>query len=251
MTHGVFSKTSRDPESAFRKCEQLHVMAKSTGRFTAPKPLAYNKEAGTLELELIDRIVPLADVLPRLRGMDAMSLANRVGGVLAVLHGSWSLPEATTMTDVDIFRGLKPVEELVLAHGDYGLGNVCCIDGDIGRLVILDPEPAPFLDMSATIVTRPELDVALFASCLEGIFPYQLYWRYDWKGIPVVREELIKGYVDESGRAIWYEDVTILAGRLLSKFAHSMKGSERTLRHRLFGTFLGYRAKLMIARMGH
>jgi hypothetical protein len=115
--------------------------------------------------------------------------------------------------------------------------------------VVLDPEPAPFLDIPTMLSTRPELDIAHFASCLEGVFPARFYWGYDWKGVTPAREALIRGYVDTSGKSIDRADIALLAGRLLNGFAESLAGPSSSIKQGLFRRYLKYRAIRLIAGM--
>lgn len=243
-----FIKKCRDPATAFLKCEMLHRISLESGLFASPRAIAYDEVLGTLELERLDSLVPLAYVFPQLRGEKAIALTSRIGEMLAILHGNWSLPDATVLSSDWLFSGMCRNNVPVLVHGDFGLGNVCCINGDAARLVILDPEPAPFLEMPVRAMAVPELDLAHFASCLEGVFPIRLYARYDWNGIVEARCGLIRGYTDVSGKSIASEDIILVAGRLLSRFADNLSGVSNPLQRSLFRAFLKHRAKRLLAR---
>lgn len=243
-----FRKKSRDPATAFLKCEMLHRISLESGLFTSPRAIAYDEVLGTLDLERLDGLVPLANVLPQLRGDMAIALTSRIGEMLATLHGNWSLPDATMLSGDRLFSDMCRNNVPVLVHGDYGLGNVCCINGDAARLVILDPEPAPFLEIPARAMAAPELDLAHFASCLEGVFPIRLYAQYDWNGIAGARCGLIRGYTDVSGQSIASDDIILIAGRLLNRFADKLSGVSSPLQRSLFRAFLKHRAKRLLSR---
>jgi len=250
MNSGIFTKPSRTPRETYEKCRLLWRAGKESGAFRAPEPLGWDPLAGTLDLEHIDALIHASEVLPTASRGEGVVIARRVGRLLATLHAHWGHDEAVPVPLEDLLAGHAQESPKALVHGDFGLGNLCFEDGDPERPVILDPEPAPFLDLPVICRAPAILDLAHFASCLEGVFPFRHYARYDWAGIRMRRCALSEGYLEVSGFKHNDADIAFLAGRLLQRMVAFRSEEGRSFKGLCLKAFLKTRAARLAGREG-
>ncbi len=247
----TFHKTCSDPEAAYRKYELMHQASLQSDAFSSPRPVSLDVAAGSIELEWISDVRPVSEILPGANLECALGLSKTIGRSLGELHDSWQMINVEAVLDLPgitepgIFDNLGPIDEqdLVLGHGDFGLGNILGQIDDPSHVVIIDPEPAPFLTLPTAFRTRPELDLAHFCSCLEGVFPVRYYPVHHWRALGKLRTELIEAYGTARSVDIDHGDVHRVTLRLVSAFAHWLTRPERKFSNRMLGRFLAFRSR--------
>ena len=117
-------------------------LARRTGLFTVPTVLSSDVERGVLEMERIDRMVPLWEEVRRRRNADDIII--RVGRSLAAIHNDLTLPPsmAIALPDELVAGSDGPVVHL---HGDFNGFNVL-VRPQSGELVIIDWATSPRID---------------------------------------------------------------------------------------------------------
>lgn len=250
-----FRKQVTNLPEVWTKCEALYRAGVASGAFEAPRPLRYDADEQWIDLERLTGLVPFSEVLPRLDSTTRGESLRMAGGTLAVLHQAWHLEDGTRVEQLchgarDLLADLPALRACrwVLVHGDFGFGNIFCREGDWRRLVILDPEPAPYLALPVRAVLTPALDLAHFSGCLEGVFPPRHYPRYPWAQTDRLRAEFVAGYQSAGGVAIAANELKVLTGRLLRVFAGWLQEPGHALSNRMLGLFLNFRARGLLKK---
>jgi hypothetical protein len=255
MAEVGFRKQVENLPDVWSKCEALYHVGVTSGAFQAPRPLGQDATAKWIDLEHVPDLVPYSAVLPRLKNGPRGDCLRAAGAALAALHEGWRREDGQhvdavfhegqdLLADLPALRGCPPV----LLHGDFGFGNVFCRGGDWRRLVILDPEPAPYLALPVRALMTPALDLAHFAGCLEGVFPPRHYLRYPWAYTDRLREEFVSGYGAAGGEQIEPAELKILTGRLLRVFAGWLQEPGHSVSNRMLGRFLDLRARRLLKK---
>jgi hypothetical protein len=250
MSGKVFKKHVNDPEGVWKKCLSLYEAGKSTGGFRTPCPLGFSEDEGWIEFERIHGLVPLAKVFPGLDAVEKLICLRSVGGALAGLHLFWRDEQGTIVDsipsgNIDLLGDLPilAASQKVLVHGDFGLGNVFCLNGNWKELLFLDPEPAPYLPIPLRSIVTPALDIAHFCGCLEGVFPPSYYLRYPWRKTRELRTEFLNSYCKFLEISLPVGEVCTLTGRLLTAFGSWLQQSDHSFSNRVLGKFLCHRAQ--------
>jgi len=255
MGKDVFRKQVEDTGEIWSKCLSLYNAGLSTGGFYAPKPLRYSERDGWIELEKLQNLVPLSSVLVCLDKVAKKHCLQLIGQVLGGLHKCWAKETGVPVNNLhsgknDLLAGLPGLVacEKVMVHGDFGFGNIFCLAGNWKRLVILDPEPAPFLTLPVNAVMSPALDLCHFSGCLEGVFPPRHYLRYPWSRTSQFRREFLAGYCKTTGVYLPMSEIDILTGRLLRVFGDWLQEPGHSLSNWFLGWFLNHRARIILEK---
>jgi len=178
--------------------QAAHDLSESCNLFYCPKVLDYDPQSGTLKLERIEGIIPLADYLNK-TGV-GIKIIKKVGRTLACVHSRLEVPD-------DIKRFVPSDwqvsdNDCVILHGDFNLINVCYKE-DTDQIVILDWATAPAFKFTGTVGPR-YLDLVHFIRSL------LLQQRRFTQAIKLFRRRtnaFLQAYQDELGRPI---DLSVL-----------------------------------------
>lgn len=182
-------------------------------RFVAPRPLRVDPAASTIEYERIHGFASLSGRYARaMRTADADGRLARVlreaARVLAAIHRELSLSRTRQWRPNPlVLEGLRRagdpdgrsarVGPRAVLHGDFGFSNVAVLEEPEDRpprLAVIDPSPNGFTTMHADLEGPVLVDLALFASCVEGRMPLRHQVRARWSGLDRLRDAFLGAY---------------------------------------------------------
>jgi hypothetical protein len=166
-------------------------IAADTGLFSVPRVVRFDPAASHLDFERVPQLTQFSELVGR-GGPEAMTIAERAGRALAIVHKRLKL-DATMRIPLPA-RWRSEGEDDVFIHGDFTANNLC-IDERSGQLVIVDWSTAAYLGNVATVGPR-SFDVAWFVRHLQMSPPWDQ--TFSWPGRAVC-DALIRAYVDEYG----------------------------------------------------
>jgi len=185
-----------DPELAPLEAEitqAAHNLSKSCNLFCCPRVLDCDSQSGTLKLERIEGIVPLADYLDK--KVVGIRVIKKVGRALACVHNRLEVPDEVRRLVPSDWQVLN--NDCVTLHGDFNLINVCYKEDD-DRIVILDWATAPALEFTGT--SGPGyLDLAHF---IRSLLLQQKHFLQAVRLFHLRTNAFLQAYQDELGRNI-------------------------------------------------
>jgi hypothetical protein len=215
----VFTKVGvADPAAEFRKAQALFAIAADCG-FDAPAPISADPASGIVTYTFIPdlrsiRVLYLKYMSSPSRDPATLGVFREAGRALARIHARLRLEAPADWTMTPVFeRALRKASQgsvapllsapRAAAHCDYGFSNVNFVerDGNV-RLVVLDASANGFTTFEPNLQAPRYLDVANFATCIEGLVPARWYARIRWSRLPELRDAFVSGYEAESTMVI-------------------------------------------------
>ncbi len=209
----VIKKYDVDSDKEYIKSRHIFDLSKKLA-FIFPEPL--EKNGNTVKFENIKseksiREEYIAFMKDLIKERDAVSLFERVGGVLATLHNSMMLNERNYwfpsepfikamrkcgVNDIDSYTRRLPMTYM---HCDFGFSNISVnnINGE-NNIVIYDASPNNFTTFRTSNLGPIYIDIGNMISCLNGLVPVWNYFHMKWNKLPALKEAFLKGYRDKS-----------------------------------------------------
>jgi len=192
------------------KTRLAHELGNSSGLFHAPRVIAVDADAGSLELDRLTGIRQLSSVVGR--DADWEEIMIGVGRAVAVVHDQMRMPASLARSMPEAWR--VGSGDPVALHGDLTVWNVHVADTE-PRPVLLDWSFAPRLGLDATIGPR-EFDLTcLMRSCFFVKRPLAIVSSFPARR---AAELLLHGYFDGSSHrpvpADFARDMRLVGERL-------------------------------------
>lgn len=212
--------------------------------FVAPEPLSVDEAGAAIVYERIPGYASLTG--PYVRAMhqaDAdgsfAAVLREAARVLACIHAELELPSARAWAPPPRMReGLRRAGDVAgrsagrgpraVLHGDFGFSNVAVLARGRAarpRLAVIDPSPNGFTTRHPDEEGPVLVDLALFASCLEGRAPLRTQPRMRWSTLEPLRSAFLTAYEDAAGIELDLEALGMLEHATAYAYFRGLHGS--------------------------
>lgn len=220
-----FKEFREDIAAEFEKSNQMFEIAKNSGLFNAPKPLAIEPGPSRIVFELMDEpVISIREIYIRhLSSQHGLAVSEqlfeKLGRSLASLHKGFQLDSSTAwklprdlctrfgVDEVQEFERIESTERRVILHCDFGFSNIYIKKRNFDEnneieLWIIDPSPNYFMTFSTRARGPAEVDIGNLVSCMHGLFPLHRQLGCKWSSASRLLNRLLTGYEDEAAELI-------------------------------------------------